>query len=104
MKLFGKIAFVFFIGLFILDCYVELVYQPKQDAQNATTTGISFPGITTGFNKISNNLEIYLKSYPNQSDKYNANKKYAVYFTGLNCPYAQSFISSLNTVVDNPYY
>lgn len=51
--------------------------------------------------KISSDIVDYLKKSPKYGAYYNANKKFAIYFTGANCPYAQTFVNAMNSIVNN---
>jgi len=46
----------------------------------------------------------YLKTSAQYSPYYNGNKKFAVYYTGMDCPHGQAFASAMNEIAANSNY
>ena len=46
----------------------------------------------------------FLKASKTYSSYYSANKKFAIYFTGMDCPYGQAFSTAMAPLVSDPSY
>lgn len=53
---------------------------------------------------IPENIVAYLQKSETYSGYYNQNKKFVIYYTGANCPYLQSFLTSLNAITNDAQY
>lgn len=81
----------------------ETSFSPAQSPSATTSQSLA----TASF-ELSPSTVQYLKTAENYAPYYNSNKKMVVYFTGMGCPYGQSFADAVSRLssdtIYQPYY
>ena len=96
----------FYKGLFITIIISSLVALaillsksiPAKLGQS-TTIPVSYASSSA---KIPPQIVDYLKNSQQWSNYYNSNKKFAIYYTGISCPYGESFATAMGAIASNP--
>lgn len=81
------------------------IVRPQREIKSSNPprcTGLD--GVSTDTVVIPTQVVEYLKTSEKYANYYGANKKFAIYFTGANCPYAQAFQSAMEPIVNDVSY
>lgn len=78
------------------------VKQEQAADDNITLTGLD--GINYSIKDINPSTITYLQTKSEYKDLYTEGKKFAVYYVGADCPYAQAFIDNVDPLKTNPEY
>lgn len=97
-------AFVFFLVAYIVigpfgkgaikPSYVS-IHTPNLKGLESLETTIA---------PIPKDLVEYLKSSQKYGSYFNSNKKFVIYYTGMDCPYGQTFAAAMNAVANGHVY
>jgi len=101
LKFLFIIALVFIVSLFIpKDITLNSMIMKDHATLNATTP----QAYAKNTKKLAPELVDYLKKSNKYGTYYNQNKKFAIYFTGMNCPYGEAFANAMSAIVNDPSY
>jgi len=98
----------FYKALFIVIMIFSLIavaYLVSSSSPSKAPQSDSIPAAYVSSSaKIPSGVVEYLKKAPKYANYYGANKKFAIYYTGANCPYGAAFSDSVKNIASDPSY
>lgn len=99
-----KLLIIVGLVLWVAKLFTGDATHTKVSTTSLSSVGTNAKSYAPNIAAIPPEVAEYVKTATKYNGLYNENKKFAVYFTGMDCPYGQSFANSINEIANNPTY